>query len=214
MKKIAFVLFCGFFAMMFSACQQVDYKTFVGTWGVERVEYESYNTDWQGNPIEASMVSKVYVTDPNDTNNGIHMIFNADKTGELRDSAIDSLWFVWNENLGIYEVYRARPDVPWDSSIYCPDTVLIDKYTYSYDKDESVLYLSMTDVVLTYKLKITELNSKEFVYENKYYQNVNTDNRLYIERSFLRRVYETPSKSTSRSSQPRFHVPGSLLNGR
>ena len=216
MKKIALMTFCAMTAVLFSSCKQttIDYKSFIGTWGVEKVEYESYNTDWQGNPIEASMMSKVYVTDPDDMDNGIHLIFNADKTGEMRDSAIDSLWFVWNENLGIYDVYRAHPDVPFDSSIYCPDTVLIDRYTYSFDKDESVLYLSMKDVVLTYRLVITDLKTNSFVYENKYYQNVNTDNRLFIERSFLKRVSNASSKSGSRSSQQRFFVPGSLLSGR
>ena len=74
-------------AMLFASCSKTDFKSFIGTWGVEKIEY--YNIDYAGNPIAASL--ETFTFDPNDTNNGIQLVFRTDKTGEMRDSAIDSI---------------------------------------------------------------------------------------------------------------------------
>ena len=97
-------------ALLFTSCGKEDFKSFVGTWGVEKLEY--YNIDYAGNPIAASLESYSY--DPEDANNSIQLVFREDKTGEMRDGAIDTLWLDYNEETDTYETV-----------IYNPDTILV-----------------------------------------------------------------------------------------
>lgn len=179
-------------ALLFSACGKVNYKSFVGTWGVEEIEY--YNTDYMGNPIPGS--KKVFHYNPNDTDNGIHLIFKEDKTGEMRDSAIDTIW-VLNEVTNVY-----------DSYIYCPDTTVVYKFNYSYDEEESILYMNM-DYYQIYALHVYNMSGDAFIYENTYDED-------YVEKAYLKRISKTPTKSTSRNKEVRHphKMPGSLFGNR
>ena len=140
MKRLTLWATLAITAMLFTSCGKEDYKSFIGTWGVEKIEY--YNTDYAGNPIGASLESHVF--DPNDTNNGIHLIFREDKTGEMRDSAVDTVWF---ENATGETDYVVNPD-----------TVLVTKFTYSYDKSDRSLYMNMEDLARPYRLQIEDLD--------------------------------------------------------
>lgn len=191
MKKLTLLATLAITAMLFTSCRnenKVDYKSFVGTWGVERIEY--YNIDYAGNPIAASMTTFSY--DYEDFNNGIHLVFREDQTGEMLDSAIDSLQ-VWNDETMEYE----------DSYIYCPDTVLVSTFSYSYDESKSALYMNMRYVypyvyTRTFMVEVGDLKDDSFTYENEY----GVD---YMEKAYMRRVKDGAKKSASRSmtSQPR-----------
>ena len=186
MKRIALVTFCAFAVLFLSSCGgNDDYKVFVGTWGVEKIEY--YNIDYAGNPIPGSM--ETYIYDPQDINNGIQLIFRADKTGEMRDNDVDT---IWND--------------AHDSYVVNPDTTLVRKFDYSFDKRESILYMNM-DYARTFKMQIFDLTNDQFTYENEYWKD-------YVERSYLKRLSDTPSSKSTRKSQKRPHMPGSLLGGR
>ena len=164
---------------------------FVGTWGVERIDY--YNTDYAGNPIVSSLYTVLF--DPSSFDNGIQLLFREDGTGEIRDSAIDTLWLDWNDELGYYETV-----------IICPDTVLVTTFTYTYDFYDSKMYMNQEDGRV-FALDITELTPEAFVYENEYYPNS-------IEKAYLKKLSDTPAKSTGKKSQFRPRKQGSLLGGR
>ena len=188
MKKLTFLTTVAIMALLITSCSKADYKSFVGTWGVEKIEY--YNTDYAGNPIAASL--ETFTFDPLDTDNGIHLIFKSDRTGEMRDSAIDSL-----------------PRVQDGDTIYfpCPDTVLVTLFTYSYDKNDNSLYMNMSNNARPYKLQIHDLTDDSFIYENQYY----TD---YVEKAYLKRVSKT-TKSGSRNMPAHPHKrPGSVFGSR
>ena len=188
MKKTAIITFCIMASLFLASCgQDDDHKTFVGTWGVEKIEY--YNIDYAGNPIASSMVTYVY--DADDVENGIQLVFRADKTGEMRDSDRDTIW------------------TSADTYIVNPDTTIVAKFDYSYDKRESTLYLNM-EYVKTFKMKVSDLTSDHFTYETEYFKD-------YMERAYLKRLSSNPaSKSATRQGQGRKRPsrPGSLLSGR
>ena len=184
MKKVTLLTMMAMVAMLFASCSKTDYKTFIGTWGVEKIEY--YNIDYAGNPIAASL--ETFTFDPNDADNGIQLTFRADKTGEMRDSAIDSLL--------VDSVY-----------IQCPDTVLVTKFTYSYDKSDQSLYMNMDNSARPFRLQIENLTSDSFTYENEY----GTD---YMEKAYLKRISKS-TKSTSRNVPAHPHKgPGALFGDR
>lgn len=197
MKKQTLFATLAIVALFFASCNKNDYKSFVGIWGAERLEY--YNIDYAGNPIVASLVVHNY--DPNDTNNGIHLIFRKDRTGEMRDSAIDTVLTDWNDATQTY-----------DSYIVNPDTVLVYPFTYSYDKFESILFLTIKysypyEYMRTYQMKVSNFTNNSFIYENEYDIN-------YMEKAYLKRVSDTPSKSANRRTTKHPHKPGSFLGGR
>ena len=184
MKKVTLFTMMAMVAMLFTSCSKTDFKSFIGTWGVEKIEY--YNIDYAGNPIAASL--ETFTFDPNDANNGIQLTFRADKTGEMRDSAIDSLL--------VDSVY-----------IQCPDTVLVTKFTYSYDKSDKSLYMNMDNSARPFRLQIENLTSDSFTYENEY----GTD---YMEKAYLKRISKS-TKSTSRNVPAHPHKgPGALFGDR
>lgn len=195
MKKTALLTLCAFATLLFASCGKTNsdaYKTFVGTWGVEKINY--YNIDYAGNPIAASMSTYNFV--PGDTQSGIDLVFREDKTGEMRDRSQDTLFLNWNAETHTYETI-----------IICPDTTLVTKFTYSYDAAESILYLNM-EYVRTYKMNILNLEKNAFVYENEYGEN-------YVEKAYLKRLSDTPSK-TSSNAKATIHPnkPDSFLGGR
>ena len=195
MKKLT--LLAALAVMMLASCNKTDYKSFVGTWGVERLEY--YNIDYYGNPIAASL--KYSDFDPESVDNGIQLVFREDKTGEMRDSAVDTVWTDWNSETQQYESY-----------IYNPDTTLVTTFTYTYDQSESALYMNMRytypyDYMRTFMMKVSDMDDDSFVYENEYDVN-------YMEKAYLKRISDTPSKSGDRQAVKRPHVPGALMGGR
>jgi hypothetical protein len=194
MKKLTFLTTMAIAALLFTSCSKIDYKSFCGTWGVEKIEY--YNTDYAGNPIPASM--ETYTYDPNDVNNSIRLTFNEDKTGEMRDSAIDSIGVDYDEATGAYDHY-----------IICPDTVLVTPFTYSYDQTDRTLYMNMKyeDRLRTFKLQISNFTDDSFVYENEYDMD-------YAEKAYLKRITKSSSKSATRQTPSHPHKYGSFLGGK
>ena len=188
MKKLTFLTMMAVSALLFTSCSKTDYKSFIGTWGVEKIEY--YNIDYAGNPIAASL--ETFTFDPNDTDNGIHLIFRSNKTGEMRDSAIDSL-----------------PRIQDGDTIYypCPDTVLVTKFSYSYDENDKSLYMNMDNIARPFRLQIEDLTDDSFTYENEY----GTD---YMEKAYLKRISKS-TKSASRNVPAHPHNrPGSVFGSR
>lgn len=200
MKNIRLIALCVLSAAFFASCGkdgETTYKSFVGTWGVERIHYSSYNTNWEGQPIAGSMVEKTYVYDPNDFDNGIHMVFKEDQTCEIRDSDIDSL-----------------PVVQGNDTVYilCPDTTLVYRYNYSYDSNREVLYMTENDLPASV-LRISNMTANSFEYENTYHQDA--DNRVYVEKAYLKRISNTAVKSPeSKAGQQHQRKPGTLLDKR
>ncbi len=199
MKSIRLIALCVLTAAVCTSCgkddQPQDYRSFVGTWGVEKIHYKTYNTDFDGNPITGSMEESIYEYDPYDLDNGIHMVFKEDQTCVIRDSDIDSLFN------------------PVDSTyIHCPDTTLVYKYDYSYDSKRAILYMTANNITSS-MLHITSITENSFEYENTYDQD--EDNRVYVEIAHLKRIGDAKAKPTARKSNPlRQHWPGSLLNRR
>ena len=143
---------------------EMPLNPFLGVWGLEHLDY--YNLDYAGNPIAASL--ETFNFDPYDIDNGIQMVFREDRSGEMRDSSLDSIWVD-------------------DHYIVCPDTVIVSRYTYSFDFETSVLYVNMENGQ-TFTLQIVEQSTDAFVYENKYSQD-------YLEKAYLRRISSVPDKS-------------------
>lgn len=194
MKKITVFALCAIAAMMFTSCAKLDEKSFVGTWGVEKIEY--YNVDYAGNPISGSMSTFVMV--PGDQQSGIDLIFREDMTGEMRDRSQDTIKLDYDEETDTYKTI-----------IVCPDTTLVTKFTYSIDGRASVLYMNLTyPVVRTYKMNILNMGKDSFVYENEYWKD-------YVEKAYMKRLSNSASKSASRNSQPsRPRREGSLFSDR
>lgn len=189
MKKILIITVCAICASFFTSCGK-SYKDFVGTWGVEKIEY--YNIDYAGNPIPGTVATFDY--DPEDIGNGIQLVFKSDKSGEMRDNDIDSL-----------------PKIVGNDTIYihCPDTTLITRFTYSYDNKESLLYMNM-DYVYTFRMSISDMTNNSFIYENEYREH-------YMEKAYLKRISNSTSKAdgkaTMKKKPARPSRPESFLSG-
>lgn len=202
MRRLTLWATLAMMAVLFVSCgkdenETVSYKSFVGTWGVEKIDY--YNIDYAGNPIAASLVTYTY--NPDDPNNTIQLVFRDDKTGEMRDGAIDTLWLDYNSETGIYETV-----------IPAPDTIMVYTFTYSYDEDESALWMKMKytypyEDLRTFMVKVSDLTDNSFAYVNEY----DVD---YVEKAYLKRVSNTASKGTSRQTAKHPHKRGSLLGDR
>lgn len=185
MKGIKLVLVLAMITLGLASCSK-DYTMFIGTWGVEDIEY--YNTDYWGNPIENTI--KKYHFTPGDPKDGIDLVFRADRSGEMRDRSRDTIYLT-------------------DSTyIYCPDTTLVTKFTYSYHKDDATLYMNMEVLhPFTYQMKIPEISSNNFVYVNEYDNN-------YVEKAWLKRIGDAKANTPTRGSKPvyRPRMKGSLLS--
>ena len=191
-RKTFFGIVCAMAVLMISSCGKTnDYKSFIGTWGVEKIEY--YNIDYAGNPIPASM--STYTFDPNDTNNGIHLVFREDKTGEMCDNDVDTIPTNWNPETQTYESY-----------IVNPDTTLLKHFTYSYDASSRILYMNIQETVRTYMMRITNFTDDSFIYENEY-------NNNYVVKAYMKRLSKSPAKSASRKApQARPRKEGSFMS--
>jgi hypothetical protein len=194
MKKLTLLATLAVVALLFASCNKIDYPNFVGTWGVEKIEY--YNIDYAGNPIAASLETHIF--DPDDTNNGVHLIFKENKSGEMRDSSVDTVWYDWNNETQVYESYVVNPD-----------TVLVYPFTCSYDKSDRSLYMNMDygTYMRTFRISIQDMTDNSFIYENEY-------DKDYMEKAFLKRISDKPTKSATRKTVTHPHKPGSLLGGR
>ena len=194
MKKLTLLATLAVVALLFASCNKIDYTSFVGTWGVEKIEY--YNIDYAGNPIAASIETHLF--DPDDTNNGVHLIFKEDKSGEMRDSSVDTVWYNWNSVSQVYESYVVNPD-----------TVLVYPFTCSYDNSDRSLYMNMDygTYMRTFRISIQDMTDNSFIYENEY-------DKDYMEKAFLKRISDKTTKSGSRQAVKRPHKPGALLGGR
>ncbi|MBO7616301.1 MAG: hypothetical protein J6T22_03750 [Bacteroidales bacterium] len=192
MKKITLLTLCAIAAMMFTSCAKLDDKSFIGTWGVEKIEY--YNIDYAGNPISASM--KTFEMVPGDEQSGIDLIFRENKTGEMRDRSQDTIIKKISDEPEVYD------------TIICPDTTLVTKFTYSVDERASILYMNIEYPVHTYKMNIVSMEKESFIYENEYGTN-------YVEKAYMKRISDSDKKANSRKSQPiRPYREGSFLSGR
>lgn len=187
MKRIKLFLALAVIALSMASCGDTDdYMAFVGTWGVEEIEY--YNIDYWGNPIQ-NTIKKFHFT-PGDPQDGIDLIFRADRSGEMRDRSRDTVYIT-------------------DSTyILCPDTTLVTKFTYSYHKDDATLYMNMQVAhPFTYQMNIPEFTDNSFVYINEY------DND-YVEKAWLKRISDAEGSKSTRGSKPvyRPRMKGSLLS--
>ena len=190
MKKLTFVLALAIVVFCLASCSKVSNKSFVGTWGVERIDY--YNIDYAGNPIEATV--KTYEFTPGDPKSGIDLVFRDDRTGEMRDRSRDTLYIDHvNGNDTVTEV------------IICPDTTLVTKFSYSFDASESILFMTMENMRI-FGLRIENFEKDSFIYFNEYDED-------YVEKAYMRRVSKE-TRSSGSKSKPTF-VPrhkGSILS--
>ena len=127
----------------------------------------NYKIDYVGNPIEATIETYTFPLD--DPNDGIDLVFRDNKTGEMRDRSQDSIWTDWNPETQQYETL-----------IVSPDSTIVTKFTYSYDSDESILYMNM-DYTHTFRMQISNLTDNTFNYTNEYESN-------YVEKAYLKRL--------------------------
>lgn len=148
-----------------------DYEQFVGTWGLLKLSY--YNIDYAGNPIASSMITYNYV--PGDTIDGIDLVFRDDQTGLMIDRSRDTVFIEIEEDVF--------------DTILCPDTVLIDRFKYSYDDRTKLLYLNM-DYIHTFSMDVVELNDSYFTYTNQYKKDV-------VEKATMKRLSDKPSAKRS-----------------
>ena len=185
---------------------QLTYKAFIGTWGLEKLEYWKYNIDYAGNPIAASYEkTHEYDYDINDPDYGIHLVYNSDKTGEYRDFAIDSMWFKWNEKFQRFDVYLVAPDEGFDSVIYCPDTVLVRAFDYFYDAERSNLYMTMSNHD-NFNMHVAEHTDNTLVMENIYELDEDTHTEK-MEKYCMKRVGPAPKQSAKVMQGRKHRVP-------
>lgn len=168
-----------------------SYKEFVGTWGVEQLDY--YNIDYAGAPIESSR--ETFYFTPGDMEGGIDLVFRDDKTGEMRDRSIDS-FFLENENTHV--VY---------DTIINPDTTIYSYFDYSYDEDEAVMYMTMAATQRTHRLRISKFDKNNFSYLNEYRTN-------FIEEAKLVRTSENARAVGRKNEAQRPRRTGSFFSNR
>lgn len=189
MKKLTLFLALTIIAFCLASCGKETYKSFIGTWGVERIDY--YNIDYAGNPIDATI--KTYYFTPGDSKSGIDLVFREDKTGEMRDRSRDTLYITnITGNDTIIDV------------IPCPDTTIVTKFSYAYDASESALYMTMQSMRI-FMLSIEDFEKDAFSYVNEY-------DLDYVEKAYLKRISDdTRSRSASKSTYVPRHK-GSMLS--
>lgn len=189
MKRITLFVCLLAVVLSVSSCKKQSYKSFVGVWGVERIEY--YNIDHAGDPIPETM--DVYEFPLNDPTDGIDLVFYSNKKGEIRDRSRDT----------IYELISLDPEV-YDTIIN-PDTTLVTKFQYNYIEEESKLFLELETAEI-YALRVSDFDKNSFNYINEY----GVD---YIEKAYLKLLDDSPSSKGTRvkpTSRPR--RPGSVLS--
>lgn len=170
MKRLTLIFALAAMMFGFASCgDNDDYMVFVGTWGVETIEY--YNIDVYGNPIDGS--TETYHFTPGDTIDGIDLVFRNDRSGKMVDRSRDTLFYNYDAN-----------HIPQDT-ILCPDTVIVTDFTYSYHKDDQLLYMNMEVAhPFTYMMKVPYISDKSFTYINEY-------DKYYVEKAKLIRVSDS-----------------------
>ena len=198
MKKVSIFAAMMMLAAVLASCGKTDYTAFIGTWGVERIDY--YNLDFFGEPIPATV--ETYHFTPGDMDNGIDLVFRADKTGEMRDRSRDTLKLDWNDSLHIYETV-----------IVCPDTTLVTKFTYSYDADDGILYMNMQVThPFTYRMQIDFLAKDRYEYINEYDVTVEEGySVVYVEKAMMVR-YSTETRGNRAKPVYMKRHPGSFFS--
>lgn len=194
MKKAKLLAVFAIAMLMLASCGNKDKESnpFVGVWGVEKIEY--YNIDYAGNPIEASMESYSYMV--GDPLNGIDLVFRENKTGEIRDKDIDTLYFDYDTITHTYQTI-----------LPCPDSVFVTPCpNYIYDEKASALYITPLHE-RPFMMKISNLSDNSFTYENEYAP-------YYVERAHLRRVSSDAKMSPAKHQSSRPYKPGAFLGGR
>ena len=180
MKKLTMFMAAVMLVILMASCEKVDYTNFIGTWGVERIDY--YNSDFWGDPIWSTM--KTYEFTPGDMEGGIDLVFREDKTGEMRDRSRDTLYVPVFENDTIVDTL----------TLICPDTTLVTKFTFSYNTDDKLLFMNMqVEHPYIYQMKVRFSDENTFVYENEYDNN-------YVEKARLVR-YSTETRGAARGSK-------------
>ena len=198
MKQLKLMTAVAVMAMLLASCgKKADYTSFIGTWGVEKIEY--YNVDFAGLPILTTLESYTY--DPENVKDGIQLVFREDKTGEMRDNNIDSVGVNWSSDTWDFEYY-----------VYNPDTTLVYTFTYSFDSDESLLFMNMRytypyEYQRVFSMKVSNLTDNSFCYENEYNPN-------YMEKAYMKRISNTPSKAAGKAKTKHPNKPGSLFGNR
>lgn len=190
MKRINLLLVLAIMALGFTSCgDSTDYMVFVGTWGLDRLQY--YNIDYAGNYIAGTEIE--YDFTPGDPDNGIDLIFRNDKTGEMRDRSRDFI-FLYDSSTG--EVV---------DTIICPDTTIVTQFTYNYHKGEP-LYMNMETAII-FKMQIEELGNDNFTYLNQY-------DPVTVEKAWMVRLNDHANKDRSSFTKPvnRVGRPGSLMS--
>lgn len=217
MKRIFLFFFALAMVLGWTSCGKNDYMAFVGTWGVDRIDY--YYIDFYGQPIESTI--ETYYFTPGDTINGIDLIFRSDRSGEMRDHSRDTI------GIPVYNMNNEPVDTTY---VIRPDTTIVSKYTYSYHDDDATLYMNMEilwryyrrtpvndtfqdnleeiERRLTYQMHIEQLTDNSFIYENEYNTNIVEKARL------IRLSADDPAKKAASSSKPASIKPhaGSLLS--
>ena len=113
----------------------------------------------------------------------------------MRDRSQDTLWLDYNPDTDQYE-----------TMIVCPDTTLVTKFSYSYDADESILYMNM-DYTHTYMMQISNLTDNSFNYINEYESN-------YVEKAYLKCISNEARSVGEKKNSWRPRREGSFLSGR
>lgn len=180
MKKLTMFIAMTMLVVVLASCEKEDYTSFIGTWGVEKIQY--YNIDFWGDPITATM--KTYEFTPGDMQGGIDLVFREDKTGEMRDRSRDTLYVPVIENDTIVDTL----------TLICPDTTIVTNFTFSYNPSDRLLFMNMqVEHPYIYQMKVRFPDENTFVYENEY------DND-YVEKAWLVR-YSTETRSAARGSK-------------
>ena len=171
-----------------------DFKVFIGTWGVERIDY--YNIDYAGNPISNTI--ETYYFTPGDPQSGIDLVFRENRSGEMRDRSHDTLFIPVVVADTLHHV----------DTLLCPDTTFVTNFTYSYHDDDATLYMNMqTERPYTYHMLIENLTDDSFTYYNEYETN-------YVEEARLVRLSNDTRGSKSSKPVAAPHKPGSLFGNR
>lgn len=198
MKKNLFLITCLTTLFAFTSCK--DSKTqnnpFLGTWGVEKMEY--WQTDFGGHEMDGTHYEYHFEV-PGAPNDGISMVFKADKSGEIQDRSIDTFWYHWDPVAQAYLDYIVRPD-----------TVLVSHFNYSYDSDAATLYLTMENTSV-FSLQVNELNDNRFVYTNKYGLD-QQEGIYYYEKAQLKRTNSTTKVNEKKGNSWMPRHDGSLLS--
>lgn len=190
MKKLT--LIASLIAVVFClvSCKSDPIEKFIGKWGVERIEY--YNIDYAGNPIPSTI--DVHEFPLNDAYDGIDLVFESNKTGNMYRRDIDTFFVQISVSPEAFD------------TIINPDSTWVIPFVYSYDDDASVLYMTMQDDMRTFMLKINSYTDNAFSYINEYNLNI-------VEKAFLKRLNN--SKNAEKSvSKPSYRIrrPGSFLS--